>query len=109
MVLRIFGDIDFIVLSSISKQYLCIIGVSSHMISFALNNNSACGLYCLMIHVELSCTIIGSLNLECAVLPPGSRSNAIPLEATFITISPFERISANKVFHMKVFLVPPCP
>ncbi|KAL7087158.1 hypothetical protein ACP275_13G049200 [Erythranthe tilingii] len=99
--------IDCNVLLNASKQYLCIIDASSHMISFALISNSAWGLCCVILQVEFSCTMMGSPNLECAVLPPGSKRDAIPLEATLITISPLERTAADKVLHMKVFPVPP--
>ncbi|KAK9704996.1 hypothetical protein RND81_07G025700 [Saponaria officinalis] len=78
-------------LSSASKQYLCIIGASSQMISF------------------FSTTLIGIPNLECAVLPPGRSIAAIQLEATGRTISPLLLIAAHNVLHINVFPVPPKP
>ncbi|KAF8044530.1 hypothetical protein N665_8458s0001 [Sinapis alba] len=75
--------------SSASKQYLLIIGASSQTISDALDITSA-------------------LSLP-AVLPPGSNKEAMPLDATFSTISPVDRIAADRIFHKKVFPVPPKP
>lgn len=71
--------------------------------------SSAKSVPCLMAQVESSLTFIGIANLECAVLPPVRSRDAIPLEATVNTISPLERIAADKVFQMNVFPVPPCP
>jgi hypothetical protein len=44
---------------------------------------------------------------ECAVLPPGNNKDAIPLEATVSTIWHFDLKAVDKVFHIKVFPVPP--
>jgi hypothetical protein len=49
----------------------------------------------------------GILNFEWAVLPPGNSKDAIPLEATVKTISPFDRKADARVCHIKVFPVPP--
>ena len=48
------------------------------------------------------------LNLECVVLPPGKRNEAMPDEATTRTMLRIERIPKIIVFHRYVFLVPPC-
>jgi hypothetical protein len=50
--------------------------------------NNAKSLFGLIEQVECSSTFKGIQNLECAVLPPGSNNDAIPLDATFKTISP---------------------
>ena len=52
-----------------------------------------------------SLTINGILNLGCAVLLPSNNNDAIPLEATFSTMSPLEDNLANSVIHKKVFLI----
>ncbi|KAF8098093.1 hypothetical protein N665_0274s0001 [Sinapis alba] len=62
--------------SSASKQCLLIIDASSQIITEAL-----------------------------VVLPPGNNNEAIPLDATFSTISPLSRIAADRIFHKKVFLL----
>ncbi|MCH91603.1 hypothetical protein A2U01_0012530, partial [Trifolium medium] len=56
--------------------------------------------------VELSKVGTGILNLEWAVLPPGKRSDAIPLEATVKTIWDCDLKDEARVLHMKVFPVP---
>jgi hypothetical protein len=60
-----------------------------------------------MVQIDDSRIGIGILNLECAVLPPGSSSEAIPLDAAVRTIFLFDLKAADSVFHMKVFPVPP--
>jgi hypothetical protein len=50
--------------STASKQCLCIIGASSHMMSFALQINCARGLLGFMVQVENSSTMNGMQNLE---------------------------------------------
>jgi hypothetical protein len=50
---------------------------------------------------------LGILNFECAVLPPGSKSEAIPLDATVKTISPLDLRFDASVLHIKVLPVPP--
>jgi hypothetical protein len=49
----------------------------------------------------------GILNFECAVRPPGRRSDAIPLEATVKTICDFDLKDEARVLHMNVLPVPP--
>ena len=56
--------------SRASKQYMCIIGASSHIISFVLIISSAKWLFGCMSHVENSSIVNGIPNLECAVRPP---------------------------------------
>lgn len=77
------------------------------MINFDFTINSASGVPCLMLQVESSLTEMGITNLECAVLPLGSSNQAIPLDATFKTISPLDFKAADIVFHKNVFPVPP--
>ena len=60
-----------------------------------------------MLQVESSFIKIGIQNLECAIFPPGSNKEAIPLDATFNTIFPVDLIAADNVLQMKVFPVPP--
>lgn len=61
--------ISLIVMSKASKQYLCIIGAPSHIISFAFTNNSALGDCFFMLHVEFSLISSGIENLEWAIQP----------------------------------------
>ncbi|KAF8107327.1 hypothetical protein N665_0123s0018 [Sinapis alba] len=60
--------------SRASKQCLFIIGASSQLIREALANNSALSL-------------------------PGRNNEAIPLEATFSTISPLSQTATDRMFH----------
>ncbi|KAJ0622264.1 hypothetical protein HanRHA438_Chr01g0016601 [Helianthus annuus] len=48
-------------------------------------------------------------NRECVVLPPVSNKEAIPREATFKTIFPFDRSDVDNVFQKKFLPVPPYP
>lgn len=50
-----------------------------------------------MIQVENSFVCKGMQNLEWAILPPSRNKEAIPLEATFRTISPSEQRVADNV------------
>jgi hypothetical protein len=77
--------------STTSKVQQCIIGASSQMIKLALSSNSATFIYCVMLQVDSSCKSIGILNLEWAVLPPGSSKDAIPDEANTSMILPCPR------------------
>ncbi|RID45892.1 hypothetical protein BRARA_I02586 [Brassica rapa] len=96
-------------LSNDSKQCLLIIGASSQMIRDASFTKSAASVPGVRLHRENSSGLIGIPNLECAVLPPCNRSEAIPLEATFKTISPLDLIAADNNLHRNVFPVPPNP
>jgi hypothetical protein len=60
-----------------------------------------------MLQLELSVAGTRIENLECDIRPPGSKRDAIPLEATVNTIRPFEQIVEAKVFHTKVFPLSP--
>ncbi|WVZ16545.1 hypothetical protein V8G54_009527 [Vigna mungo] len=60
-----------------------------------------------MLQTEVSNVGNKILNFECVFLLPESRRQAIPLEATFKTIFRGDRKVDDKVFHMKVFLIPP--
>lgn len=53
------------------------------------------------------CAFSGSLNVECAVLPPSKSVAAIPDEATANAIFPFDRTLAKIREITKVFPVPP--
>ncbi|GKG51801.1 hypothetical protein Tco_0544439, partial [Tanacetum coccineum] len=50
-----------------------------------------------MWHIESTTILNGIANREYAVLPPSNNNAAMPLEATFNTISPFERKAADMV------------
>ena len=60
-----------------------------------------------MVETYWSVNSKGNLNLECAVLPEGSSSDAIPEEATAKTIFAYDLSVVIIVFHKKVFPVPP--
>ncbi|CAK9249694.1 unnamed protein product [Sphagnum jensenii] len=79
------------------------------MIRSALRTNSATFIYCVMLQVDSSCRSIGILNLEWAVLPPGSNRDAIPDEATASTILPCPRRRDKSVVQTNVLPVPPLP
>ncbi|KAG5019870.1 hypothetical protein JHK87_015725 [Glycine soja] len=64
--------------------------------------------FCIL-HVESSKIGTGILNSECAVLPPGNSREAMPLEATIITILLYAFNELANVFQMNVFPVPPYP
>lgn len=49
----------------------------------------------------------GILSLECVVLHLGNNSEAIPVDATAITISLFDLSFVNNAFYKYVLLVPP--
>jgi len=53
--------------------------------------------------------LIGILSLECAVLPPGNNSAAIPDDATASAILFFDLIKFNNCVFKKLFPVPPGP
>ena len=48
-----------------------------------------------------------NLNFECAVLPLGNKSAAIPLETTFKTIPPLDLIKHDIIDHKNIFSQPP--
>jgi hypothetical protein len=69
---------------------------SSHIIKDALLSNSAVPLCFVKPHIQLSFILIGIINLEWVVRPPGMMDAAIPDVAVAIAISPIERIFAIK-------------
>ncbi len=95
--------------STASKAQRCIIGTSSQMIMSALCTNSATFIYCVMLQVDSSCKSIRILNLEWAVLPPGSNRDAIPDEATASTILPCPCRRDKSVVQTNGLPVPPLP
>ncbi|CAK9276115.1 unnamed protein product [Sphagnum jensenii] len=79
------------------------------MIKSTLRTNSATFICCVMLQVDSSCRSIGILNLEWAVLPPGSNKDAIPDEATASTILPCLHRRDKSVVQTNVLPVPPLP
>ncbi|CAK9211716.1 unnamed protein product [Sphagnum troendelagicum] len=79
------------------------------MIRSALRTNSATFICCVMLQVDSSCRSIRILNLEWAVLPPGSNRDAIPDEAIASTILPCPCRRDRSVVQTNVLLVPPLP
>ncbi|KAG5006542.1 hypothetical protein JHK82_024487 [Glycine max] len=80
-------------------------GLSLCMMSFKLLSSAS--KLNLILHVEFCVVDTGIANLKCVVLPPGSSNDAIPLEATVMTIPPLDRIAEDKVFQINVFPLPP--
>ncbi|KAG4980149.1 hypothetical protein JHK82_033386 [Glycine max] len=99
-------DINFASMTCASKQYLCAIEASSHMISLANFNSSACLLPWWMLHAKLSRVGTVILSFECAILPPGSSKDVIPLDATISIISRLLLMADDNVCHMIVLSVP---
>ncbi|KAH9555853.1 hypothetical protein CY35_08G138300 [Sphagnum magellanicum] len=79
------------------------------MIMSTLRTNSATFICCVMLQVDSSCRSIRILNLEWAVLPPGSNRDAIPDEATTSTILPCPHRRDRSVVQTNVLPVPPLP
>jgi hypothetical protein len=79
------------------------------MINLVCLSNPASSSLCYILQVEFSCVGTRILNLECAVLPPGNKNEAIPLDATVNTIFFCERKDEARVRHIKVLPVPPYP
>ncbi|CAK9864216.1 unnamed protein product [Sphagnum jensenii] len=79
------------------------------MIRSVLRTNSATFIYCVMLQVDPSCKSIRILNLEWAILLPGSNKDAIPNEATASMILPCPRKRDRSVVQTNVLLVPPLP
>jgi hypothetical protein len=96
-------------LSSALKQCLLVIGASSHNIRDILLKSSARNVPCLKSQVDSLLMFSGMWNRECAVLPPGTSSAAIPLDATAKTIFPSARSDVLIAFQRNVFPVPPYP
>jgi hypothetical protein len=51
--------------------------------------------------------LIGILNLECAVHPPGNIDAAIPDVAVAMAINPLERTLVRRALYRNIFPVPP--
>ncbi|KAH9565998.1 hypothetical protein CY35_04G108700 [Sphagnum magellanicum] len=79
------------------------------MIRSVLRTNSATFICYVMLQVDSSCRSIGILNLEWAVLPPGSNKDVIPDEATASMILPCPRRRDRSVIQTNVLPVPPLP
>ncbi|KAH9574811.1 hypothetical protein CY35_01G079000 [Sphagnum magellanicum] len=79
------------------------------MIKSTLRTNSATFICCAMLQVDSSCRSIRILNLEWAVLPPGSNRDVILDEATANTILPCPRRQDRNVVQTNVLPVPPLP
>ncbi|KAG5110848.1 hypothetical protein JHK82_040071 [Glycine max] len=84
-------------------------GASSQMIRLASFNNLANYVPWWILHVESSKIGTEILNFECVVLPPGNNKEAMPLEATIITILLSTLNELASAFQMNVFPVPPYP
>jgi len=61
------------------------------------------------LHVLFSGSVIGTLNLERTVRPPGNIEAAMPEVAVAIPINPSERTLARIALYRNVFPVPPRP
>jgi hypothetical protein len=97
------------VLSRASKQCLCVIGASSHIISVDIFMSLANIVPRLTLHTPISFKSKGILNLECDVWPLGSSKEATPDDATAKTIFFSDQRCAMIAFHKNVFQVPPWP
>ncbi len=95
--------------STALKVRRCIISASSQMIKSILRTNLATFIYCVMLQVDSSCRSIRILNLEWAVLPPGSNKDAILDEATTSTILPCPLKQDRSVVQTNVLPIPPLP
>ncbi|CAN1188484.1 hypothetical protein LINPERPRIM_LOCUS35422 [Linum perenne] len=96
-----------IVLSTTSKDSLCIIGASSHTIRVALFSNSATSDPFFTVHVDKLSISRGILKRECAVTPSGKRVAAIPDDATTNEIPPVLLTLEIIQLYKNVFPVPP--
>jgi hypothetical protein len=59
------------------------------------------------LHMLLFPILIGILNLECAVHPPGNIDAAIPDMVVAMAINPLERTLARRALYRNILLVPP--
>ncbi|KAG4939929.1 hypothetical protein JHK87_043800 [Glycine soja] len=78
--------ISFKVLFSTSKQNLCVISASSHVIKLVTLSNSANSFPWVILQTKSSKVGTGILNFECVVLPLGGNKEAISLDAIVKTI-----------------------
>jgi hypothetical protein len=97
------------ILSMASKQCLCVIGASSHIISVDTVMNLANIVPRLTLHTPVLFKSKGILNLECVVRPLGSSKEATPDDAPAKTIFFSDQRCMMIAFHKKVFPVPPWP
>ncbi|KAM0026776.1 hypothetical protein Hdeb2414_s0020g00562031 [Helianthus debilis subsp. tardiflorus] len=97
------------VLSTASIDCRVAIDASSQMISFANLISCARAPCFTMPHIELLSSLVGILNLECVVLPPGMLFAAAPEEAVASAMWPRDRTSASNALYRNVFPVPPGP
>ena len=74
-------------------------GASSQIISLVALSNSVSGELSHMLQTENSSTFMGIAKSECAVLPPGNKVAAIPLDATVKTMRPLALIDYARAFH----------
>jgi hypothetical protein len=82
---------------------------SSQIIKAALRSNSAVSLCFVKLHMLLSPILIGILNLERAVRPPGNIDAAIPDVAVAMAINPLDRTLARRALYRNILPVPPGP
>ncbi|KAL0358256.1 UNVERIFIED_CONTAM: hypothetical protein Sangu_0675000 [Sesamum angustifolium] len=93
--------------STVSNAFLFAIGASSPTMDDAHSievDNSDC---LLNLHIDKGSNLIGTFNLECAVLPPGSRFAAIPDIAVANIISTSFQNVASKDLYKNVLPIPP--
>jgi hypothetical protein len=82
---------------------------SSQIIKDTLRSNSPVGPCFEKVQFLVSSILIGILNLECAVRPPGNIDAAIPDVAVAMAINPLDRTLARSALYRNVLLVPPGP
>nr|DAD22005.1 TPA_asm: hypothetical protein HUJ06_023468 [Nelumbo nucifera] len=97
------------VLSNVSIVVRFAIGASSHMINCAFRKSSSIVLCFDMLHMLDSFALIGILNLEYAVRPPGITVAATPEVVVIRTIQFLDLIVASNAQYTYVFPVPPGP
>jgi hypothetical protein len=82
---------------------------SSQIIKDALRSNFAVPDCFVKLQVLVSPILIGILNLEWAVRPPGNIDAAIPDVAVVMAISPLDRTLARSALYRNVLPMPPGP
>lgn len=85
------------------KKNLFAIGASSYIIKFVICNRLARSNFFSMLQIDSSKHGTGILNLECVTVPLSNNRLVIPLDATFQTISCFERKVGESIIYMKSF------
>ncbi|CAN1837874.1 hypothetical protein LINPERHAP1_LOCUS35230 [Linum perenne] len=96
-----------IVLSTASKDSLCIIDASSHTIRVALLSSSATSDPFFTVHIDRLSISRGILNRECPVTPSGKRVAAIPDDAMTNEIPPVLLTFEIVQLYKNIFPVPP--